>query len=120
MLKKYSCSAKMKNIEEETLDITNLATNTTLNAKINEIKSEMPSITNLSTTVALTTIKHLVLVIQSKKQNMMQKDQKCKIKYFTISDYNKCMSNTLDAKITQKSQLMMMNDDDDELFLWYG
>ena len=30
------------------------------------------------------------------------------------------MSNTLDAKITQKSQLMMMNDDDDELFLWYG
>ena len=50
----------------------------------------------------------------------MQKDQKCKIKYFTISDYNKCMSNTLDAKITQKSQLMMMNDDDDELFLWYG
>ena len=63
MLKKYACSAKMKNIEEETLDITNLATNTTLNAKINEIKSEMPSITNLSTTVALTTIKHLVLVI---------------------------------------------------------
>ena len=40
MLKKYACSAKMKNIEEETLDITNLAT-----------------------TVALTTIKHLVLVI---------------------------------------------------------
>ena len=50
----------------------------------------------------------------------MQKDQKYKIKYFTISDYNNCMSNTPDAKITQKSQLMMMNDDDDELFLWYG
>ena len=33
-------------------DISNLATNTTLNAKINEVKNEIPSITNLTTTVA--------------------------------------------------------------------
>ena len=34
-------------------DITNLASNTTLNAKINDVKKEIPSITNLATTFAL-------------------------------------------------------------------
>ena len=33
-------------------DMSNLATNTTLNAKINEVKNEIPSNTNLTTTVA--------------------------------------------------------------------
>ena len=46
-------SAKIKNIEDRTPDITNLATNTTLNAKINEVKKEVPSITKLATTTAL-------------------------------------------------------------------
>ena len=41
---------KLRNIMEP--DISNLATNTTLNAKINEVKNEIPSITNLTTTVA--------------------------------------------------------------------
>ena len=40
-------------MEDETPDITNLATKTTLNAKINEVKGEIPSITNLATTAAL-------------------------------------------------------------------
>ena len=35
-------------------DITNLATNTTLNAKINEVKSKTPNIAGLVTTTALT------------------------------------------------------------------
>ena len=39
--------------EDEIPDITNLATNTTLNAKINEIKGEIPSIANLATNSAL-------------------------------------------------------------------
>ena len=34
-------------------DITNLATNTTLNSKINEVKVEIPIITNLATNTAL-------------------------------------------------------------------
>ena len=34
-------------------DITNLATNTTLNAKISEAKNEIPSITNLTVTAAI-------------------------------------------------------------------
>ena len=46
-------NAKIKNIEDEILDITNLTTKTTLNAKISEVKGEMPSITNLATTTAL-------------------------------------------------------------------
>ena len=36
------------------LDITNLATNATLDVKINKVKGEIPSITNLSTTIAFT------------------------------------------------------------------
>ena len=48
-------NAKIKDIEDELPDITNLATNTTLNAKINGVKNEIYSITNLATTVAVNT-----------------------------------------------------------------
>ena len=47
-------------------DITNLATNTTLNAKINDFKNSILNITNLATTTAALTAvekKYLVLVI---------------------------------------------------------
>ena len=50
--KKDLYNAKIKNIEDKP-DITNLATNTTLNAKLNEVKKEIASITNLATTTAL-------------------------------------------------------------------
>ena len=53
LLKKNVCNAKIKNIEDKILDITNLATKTTLDAKINEVKGEIPSITNLVTTLLL-------------------------------------------------------------------
>ena len=43
VVKKYAYNAKIKNIDKIP-DITNLATNTTLNAKINEVKNETPSI----------------------------------------------------------------------------
>ena len=46
-------NAKIKNIEDKIPDITNLATNTTLNVKIIEVKNEIPSITNLATTTAI-------------------------------------------------------------------
>ena len=38
VVKKDAYSAKIKNIEDEILDITNVATVTTLNAKINHVK----------------------------------------------------------------------------------
>ena len=59
--KKDVYNAKIKNIEDKIPDITNLATNASLNAKINEInevKGEILSITNLTTTTALTTVEN--------------------------------------------------------------
>ena len=51
-VKKDLYNAKIKNIEDKSPDINNLATNTSLNAKINEVRNEIPSITNLATTTA--------------------------------------------------------------------
>ena len=56
VVKKDAYNVKIKNIEDKIPDITNLATNTTLNAKINEVKNKIPNnIANLATTVALNT-----------------------------------------------------------------
>ena len=41
-------------------DITNLATNASLNAKTNYVKGEIPSVTNLATTAALTAVKNKI------------------------------------------------------------
>ena len=45
VVKKDVYNTKIKNIEDKIPDITNLATNASLNAKINEVKGEIPSIT---------------------------------------------------------------------------
>ena len=67
VVKRDVYNAKIKSIEDEIPDITNLATNTTLNAKVNEVKNEIPNITNLATTTAaLTAVENkipLILVI---------------------------------------------------------
>ena len=47
--------AQIKSIQDKIPDITNLATNTTLNGKINEVKNKIPSITKLATTTAINT-----------------------------------------------------------------
>ena len=41
-------------------NITNLATNTSLDAKINEVKSEIPSITNLAITTDLSVVENKI------------------------------------------------------------
>ena len=48
VVKKDVYNAKIKSIEDNITDITNLATYATLNCKINEVKGEIPSITNLA------------------------------------------------------------------------
>ena len=53
VLKKDVCNTKIKNIEDQILDSTNLATTSNLNAKINDVKDEIPGITNLALTAAL-------------------------------------------------------------------
>ena len=61
VVKRDVYKAKIKNIENEIPDITNLATKTTLNAKINDVKGEIPNITNLATTTtALTAVENKI------------------------------------------------------------
>ena len=97
-VKKYAYNAKIKYIEDEIPDISNLATNTSLNAKINEIKKL--GLTNLATTAALATVGNKILNIIDlvKKADY---DVRNENKNFTNSDFNKFMSNILDAKIPQ-------------------
>ena len=45
LLKKMYIMLKIRNIKDKIPDITNLATNGSLNAKINEVKGEIPNIT---------------------------------------------------------------------------
>ena len=42
MLLKNVYNAKLKNVEDQICNVTNLATNTTFNAKINKVKGEVP------------------------------------------------------------------------------
>ena len=71
--------------EDKIPDITNVATNTTLNTKINQAKNEIPSIAILATTIAYSAkineikTKYLILLTQKIKylSNLVKK-----------SDYN--------------------------------
>ena len=68
--------AKIKNIEDKIPDITNLATNASLNAKINEVKGEIPNITNFATTTtttALTVVKNKIPNISKLVKTITQK-----------------------------------------------
>ena len=60
VVKKTEYNAKIKNIENKILDITNLATKTTFDAKINKVKREIPSINNLGTNTALTAVENKI------------------------------------------------------------
>ena len=127
VFKKDGYNAKIKHIEDKIHDITNLATNTTLNAKINEVKNKIPSITNLATnsslnskingkkseipnianlaaTAALTSVENKIPNVGDlvKKADYDAKISEMEKKYFNNTDYNKFISNTLDAKIAQK------------------
>ena len=65
LAKKHVYSAKIKNnIEDKTPDITNLATNTTLNAKIIQVKKKIPCISNLATTT-LTAVENKILSVSN-------------------------------------------------------
>ena len=52
VVKKNVYKVKIKKNEDKIPDITNLATNATLNVKINEVENEIPSITKVVTTNA--------------------------------------------------------------------
>ena len=87
-------------------DITNAATNASLNAKINEVTGKIPSIINLTTSAGLTTVQNKILNVSdlAKKADYDAKISEMENKYFTTYDYNKFTNNILfDTKITQKS-----------------
>ena len=65
LLKKMYIMLRQKNIEDKISDITNLATNTTLNTKTNEVKVKIPNITNLATTIALTTAENKIFNVKN-------------------------------------------------------
>ena len=69
VVKKDVYNAKMKIIEDQMPDITNLATKTTVNTKINEIKGEIPSITNLATKTFLNTFKNKISSVKKSDHN---------------------------------------------------
>ena len=52
-VKKNVYDAKIKTVGNKKSDVTNLASNASLNAKINEVKGEIPDITNFATNTSL-------------------------------------------------------------------
>ena len=105
VVKKDVHNAKIKDIEDKIPDITNLATNATLDSEINEVKREIPNITNLAITAALTSVENKIPNVSDlvKKADDSAKISEMEEKYFSASDYDKLTSNTIDAKIKQKS-----------------
>ena len=51
---------KINEVKGKMHNITNLATNSSLNAKVNEIKGKLPNITDLAITTALTAVENKI------------------------------------------------------------
>ena len=124
MLLKDVYNAKIKNIEDKLPDITNLATNTTLNAIINVVKNKIPNITNIATTTALAVENKIPNVSNLvKKVTITQKLVKSRIKLLPVmiminillitQKFNKLTSENFTAKLTQaklpKITILMIN-----------
>ena len=94
-VKKYVYNAKIKNIEDEIPDVTNLVANASLNAKINEVKGEIPSITNLTTTAVENKISNVSNLVKKPDYNTKINETEKKItdhnhdKYIITPEFNK-------------------------------
>ena len=65
VVKKTKYDAKIKKIEREIPDISNVATKSNLNTKINKVKNGIPSITGLATTSTLTAVENKIPCISN-------------------------------------------------------
>ena len=109
VVKKDVYNAKIKYVQDEILDINNLATNTTLNAKINEFKNEIPSVTNLATTAALNAkineVKNKIPNITNLATTTALTAVENKIldhsKYITTPEFNKSAAEIFAARLAQ-------------------
>ena len=75
---KLNLKKKVKNIQNKIASVSNLVTNSVLNTKIGQVESKIHIVTNLVTPLLIQKlkklrIKSLLLLIQSKRQIMMQK-----------------------------------------------
>ena len=106
VVKKDVYNAKIKNIDDETHDITNLATNTTLNFKINEVKGEIASITNLATTTALTAAENKIPNVSNlvKKSDYKTKTSETENEITTDHDYDKYITTQEFHKLNYKKK----------------
>ena len=84
---------KIKNIEDKTPDITNLATNATLNANINEVNNKLPSITILAKTTTNLATNTVLTALENKTPNNS--------KYITTPDFNRLTAENFTARLAQ-------------------
>ena len=92
-------------VKNEIPSITNLATTGSLSTKINEAKNKVPNITDLATTTAVNVAENKLPNVSDlvKKTDYDVEIKNITNKYFTTSDCNKFVNNTLDVKITQRN-----------------
>ena len=96
---------KIENIEDKIPDITNLATNNTLNAIIDEVKNKIPNITGLATTTALTAVEKKIPNVSNlvKINDYKTKISEIENKITTDYDHDKYMTTQEFHKITWES-----------------
>ena len=94
----------MNNADKKIPDASGIVKKTDYNTKITEIESKMLSITGLAITASLTAVENKTPDVSSliNETYYDAKMSDIESKYFTIADYNKFTSPTLDAKIKQK------------------
>ena len=111
-VKKDVYNANIKNNENKIPDITDLATNTSLNAKVNKVKNEIPSITNVATTTALTAVEKKASNVSNlvKKNDCNTRISEIENKittdhdrdnYITTKEFNKLTSENFTTKLAQ-------------------
>ena len=96
-------------VQVEIPNITNVATNASLNAKINEVKGEILNITNLATTTAFTAVENKIPSVTNlaKKTDYNTKVNKIEKKitdhnhdkYITTPDFNKFTAEIFDLRL---------------------
>ena len=103
-------NAKINEVKGEVASITNSTTTAALDAKINEFKGKIPNITNLATILLLLLlkIKYLTLVIQSKKTDYNRKINEIE-KKITDYDHDRYITSPEINKLTSLAQAILAN-----------
>ena len=123
LLKKTEYTAKIKNIEDEILDITNSATKNILNTKIIEVKNEIPSISGLATSSALTAVENeipsVITLVKKTDYDTKASELEKKLtdhkhdKYNTTPEFNKLTAENIAERLAKANlitkQILIQN-----------